>query len=139
MSMQAPAPRVPHSKPGAGASETDAVCVWTTISIAFSSSGSSSGRTRRRPAQRSLREILRQLEQRLVELLLARDAGTAPRQRDLLLGDVRALDALQPRRAERLEKHVALAERLSAPAWSRITRESVCEDTANAIRDGRWP
>ena len=24
----------------------------------------------------------------------------------------------------------------SAPFWSRITRESVCEDTANAIRDG---
>ena len=24
----------------------------------------------------------------------------------------------------------------SAPFWSRITRESVCEETANAIRDG---
>ena len=26
--------------------------------------------------------------------------------------------------------------RLSAPPWSRITRESTCEATANAIRDG---
>ena len=26
----------------------------------------------------------------------------------------------------------------SAPFWSRITRESVCEDTANAIRDGTF-
>ena len=28
--------------------------------------------------------------------------------------------------------------RLSAPFWSRITRESVCEETAKAIRDGTF-
>ena len=27
----------------------------------------------------------------------------------------------------------------SAPFWSRITRESVWEETAKAIREGRWP
>src|SRR4051794_5367748 len=57
-----------------------------------------------------LREDLGQLEVALVELLLA-----LPRllddERDLLLGDVGALDALQPRGAERLEEHVALTEK----------------------------
>ena len=28
--------------------------------------------------------------------------------------------------------------RLSAPFWSRITRESVCDETAKAIRDGTF-
>src|SRR5581483_347060 len=54
-----------------------------------------------------LGEDLRQLEVALVELLLP-----LPRllddERDLFLGDVRTLDALQAGRAERLEEHVAL-------------------------------
>src|SRR5438552_2328797 len=54
-------------------------------------------------------EDLGQLQVALVELLFP-----LPRllddERDLLLGHVRALDALQPRGAERLEQHVALAE-----------------------------
>ena len=55
---------------------------------------------------------------------------------DLVLGDEGALDPLQLRGAGAAEKHVALAEqRLGAP-WSRITRESVCEETAKAIRAG---
>ena len=49
------------------------------------------------------------LEERLVELLRALGAALLDDERDLLLADVRALDALEPRRAERLEQHVALA------------------------------
>jgi hypothetical protein len=83
------------------------------------------------------REHLRHLEIRLVELLLA-----LPRllddERDLLLGDIRALDALQAGGAERLEEHVALAEQRLRPPWSRMTRESVIDDTANAMREGTF-
>ena len=53
---------------------------------------------------------LRRLEQRLVELLLALAPALLDDQRDLLLAHVGALDALEARRAERLEEHVALAE-----------------------------
>src|SRR5207248_10763848 len=54
-------------------------------------------------------EDLGQLEIALVQLLLPL-ARLLDDERDLLLGDVRALDALQARGAERLEQHVALAE-----------------------------
>src|SRR4051812_14624855 len=55
-------------------------------------------------------EDLGQLEQRLVELLLALLAALADDERDLFLGDVRALHTLQARGPERLEQHVALAQ-----------------------------
>ena len=55
-------------------------------------------------------ERLRQLEQRLVELLSPLGAALLDDQRDLLLADVRALEPLEPRGAERLEEHVPLAE-----------------------------
>src|SRR3954462_15023644 len=100
-------------------SDTDAVCVWTTISIAFSSSGSSSGSNSPSSASTSsaktsgrsrLPKALRELERRLVELLLALVPALLDDERDLLLRHVRALHALQPGGAERLEEHVALAE-----------------------------
>ena len=95
--------------------ETDAVCVWTTISMALSSSGSSSGSKSSSPASSPASVALGSLEERLVELLLALGAALLDDERDLLLADVRALDALEPRRAERLEQHVPLAqERLGA-------------------------
>ncbi len=89
-------------------SETEAVWVWTTISIARSSSGSSSGSNS--PVLPVVLARARRLEERLVQLLLALPAALLDDQRDLLLAHVGALDALQPRGAERLEEHVALAE-----------------------------
>ena len=53
---------------------------------------------------------LRRDEQRLVELLRSLRAALLDEERDLLLADVRALQALQARRPERLEEHVALSE-----------------------------
>src|SRR5262245_28206959 len=50
------------------------------------------------------------LEERWIEFLLPLCAALLDDQRDLLLADVGTLDALQPRGAERLEEHVALAE-----------------------------
>ena len=55
-------------------------------------------------------EHLRCLQEGLVDLLLALDAGLLDDQGDLVLGDERALDALEARGAERLVEHVALAE-----------------------------
>src|SRR5207237_1683674 len=60
-------------------------------------------------------EGLRQLEQALVQLLLALAAALLDDERDLLLGHVRALHALEARRPERLEEHVALAEQALRP------------------------
>ena len=57
----------------------------------------------------------RSFEERFVELLLTLPAALLDDQRDLLFADVRALDALEPRGAERLEEHVALAEEALGP------------------------
>src|SRR5919202_233016 len=57
-----------------------------------------------------LRRRLGRLEQALVELLLPLRAALLDDQRDLLLGHERALEALEARRPQRLEEHVALAE-----------------------------
>ena len=93
----------------------DAVWAWTTISIARSSSGSSSGSNSSSPRV-LVRRRLRRLEQRRVELLLPLAAALLDDERDLFLADVRALDALEAGRAERLEEHVALAEEALRPA-----------------------
>ena len=120
-------------------SETDAVCVLDDdldrlveqrILVRVEA------RPRRRPPSR--RRGLRRLEQALVELLARAGAALLDDHRDLLLGHVGALDALHARGAERLEEHVALAEQALGADASRITRESVWLETANAIRDGTF-
>ena len=121
-------------------SETEAVCVWTTISIARSSSGSSSGSNSPSDVLVLALEDLGRLEQRLVELLRALRAALLDDQRDLLLADVRALDALQPRRAERLEEHVALAEqRLRAVAVEDHARVGLATRRRTRSATGRSP
>src|SRR5918992_5132156 len=57
-----------------------------------------------------VRERLGGLEQRLVELLRPLVPALLDDERDLVLAHVGTLDALEPRGAERLEEHVALAE-----------------------------
>src|SRR5205085_10757712 len=64
---------------------------------------------------RALGEGLGQLEQRLVELLLALALALLDDERDLLLGHVGPLDALETRGSERLEEHVALTEEALGP------------------------
>ena len=90
-------------------SDTDAVCVCTTISIARSSSGSSSG-SNSPLVVLALDRQLGGLEQRLVEVLTALRTALLDDERDLLLAHVRALKSLQTGGSERLEEHVALAE-----------------------------
>ena len=75
----------------------------------MSSSGSSSG-SKSAVLVGLLVRGLGRFEQRLVEVLLALRAALLDDERDLLLAHVGALEALEPRRAERLEEHVALAE-----------------------------
>ena len=75
-------------------SDTEAVCVCTTTSIALSSSGSSSGSKSRSPSA-VLERRLGRLEERLVELLPALGTALLDNERDLLLGHVGALEALQ--------------------------------------------
>ena len=60
-------------------------------------------------------EDLRRVEEGRVDLLLALHARLLDDERDLLLGHVGALDALQPRGAERLVEHVARAEQALGP------------------------
>ena len=108
MSTSRPA-RVYPTRSRRCSSETEAVCVCTTISIALSSSGSSSG-SKSPSSSALLVRGLGRLEQRLVEILAALRAALLDDERDLLLAHVRTLQALQARRPERLEEHVALPE-----------------------------
>jgi hypothetical protein len=77
--------------------------------IASSSSGSSSGS---KSSDRTLRRrlVLDLLQQVLAHLGLALRAPEVGDRRDLRLVDVRALDALELRRADGREEHVALAQ-----------------------------
>ncbi len=132
MSTRRPARAYPTPAVAAG-SDTEAVPWLTTISIARTmrssasgSSGSSSGTSGR--SRRS-----------------SRSSGLPWRRlwsvdgEDLLLAHVGALEALQPRRADRLMSMSPEPRRLSGLSRRGTTRESTWEDTANAMRDGTLP
>ena len=124
----------------AGSSETEAVCVCTTISIALSSSGSSSGskspvvaRPRRpRRAPRAARAATRRAPARAG----ARHCSTT----SAISSSVTYAPWTRCSREvpSGLKSMSPWPSRLSAPAPSRITRESVWLETANAIRHGTF-
>ena len=84
--------------------------------------------------------VLDLVEQVLAQLGLALAAPERRQRLDLRLVDVGALDALQPRRADRREEHVALAEqRLGAVAVEDHARVGLRGDARRRSATGRWP